>query len=205
MRVTSADILSGPINPILRRMTGPMVIGILVSMLFQTVDTYFISRLGTAELAAISFVFPVTFTILNLVIGLGIAMSITVGKAIGQGRHIKAARIATESLMLSLLLSILLCAVGYFLTDSLFAKLGATPSTLVLIRQYMDIWFGFAVLLAMPMTCNAAIRATGDTKCPSILMMVSGLVNVVLDPILIFGFGPIPAMGMAGAAWATAA
>ncbi|MFK8014124.1 MAG: MATE family efflux transporter, partial [Gammaproteobacteria bacterium] len=133
------------------------------------------------------------------------AMSITVGKAIGQGRHIKAARIATESLMLSLLLTILLCAVGYFLTDSLFAKLGATPSTIVLIRQYMDIWFGFAVLLAMPMICKAAIRATGDTKWPSILMMVSGLVNVVLDPILIFGFGPIPAMGMAGAAWATAA
>ena len=205
MRVTSADILSGPVNPVLRRMTGPMIIGIAVSMLFQTVDTFFISRLGTAELAAISFVFPVTFTLLNLVIGLGIAMSITVGKAIGQGRHNKAARIASESLWLSLLLTLLLCAIGYSLTDWLFAMLGASASTIVLIHQYLDIWFVFAVLLAMPMTCNAAIRATGDTKWPSILMMISGLVNVVLDPILIFGFGPIPAMGMAGAAWATVA
>ncbi len=204
MRVTSRDILSGPIGPTLRRMTGPMVIGIMFTMLFQTVDTFFISRLGTAELAAISFTFPVTFTILNLIIGLGIAMSITVGKAIGQGRHNKAARITTESLSLTLLITLALAALGLACSDLLFQDLmGASEATLILIRQYMDIWFAFAVLMAVPIVSNSAIRATGDTKWPSILMMIAGAVNVVLDPILIFGWGPVPAMGIAGAAWAT--
>lgn len=203
MRVTSKDILSGPINPVLRRMTGPMIIGIMVTMLFQTVDTYFISRLGTTELAAISFTFPVTFMMINLVIGLGIAMSITVGKAIGQGRHNKAARITTESLLLALAITMTLGFVGMSTTDWLFARLGASAPTIVLIHQYLDVWYLYVALLTLPMISNSAIRATGDTKWPSILMMASGLVNVILDPILIFGWGPIPAMGMAGAAWAT--
>ncbi|MFK7886777.1 MAG: MATE family efflux transporter [Gammaproteobacteria bacterium] len=203
MRVTSRDILSGPIGPTLRRMTGPMVIGIMFTMLFQTVDTFFISRLGTAELAAISFTFPVTFAILNLIIGLGIAMSIIVGKAIGQGRHNKAARITTESLVLTLLITFVIAVIGVLCTDWMFAKMGASATTLLLIHEYLDVWFLFAVLLAVPIMSNSAIRATGDTKWPSILMMIAGLVNVVLDPIFIFGWGPIDAMGMAGAAWAT--
>ncbi|MBT8149562.1 MAG: MATE family efflux transporter, partial [Gammaproteobacteria bacterium] len=85
----------------------------------------------------------------------------------------------------------------------LFTALGASASTLGLIHEYMDIWYLFAALVVFPMLCNSAIRATGDTKWPSILMMISGLVNAVLDPILIFGWGPIPAFGIAGAAWAT--
>ncbi|MEM6641011.1 MAG: MATE family efflux transporter [Pseudomonadota bacterium] len=203
MRVSSADILSGPVNQTLRRMTGPMVIGILCTMLFSTVDTYFISRLGTTELAAISFTFPVTFSMLNLVIGLGIALSITVGKAIGQGRVNKAARITTMSLALTIMATLCLAFVGRRTIDLLFGALGADPTTLGFIHDYLDVWFVFVVLLAIPMLCNSAIRATGDTKWPSILMIIAGVVNVVLDPILIFGFGPVPAMGIAGAAWAT--
>lgn len=205
MRVTSEDILRGPINPILRRMTGPMIIGILFTMLFQTVDTFFISRLGTDELAAISFTFPVTFTMLNLVIGLGISMSILVGRAIGEGRHNKAARITTESLILTIVVTFALAMTGLWSIDWLFTLLGAGPDVLVHIHSYLDIWFWFSLLLAVPILCNSAIRATGDTKWPSILMMVSGFVNAVLDPIFIFGWGPIKAMGMAGAAWATVA
>lgn len=203
MRVTSSDILKGPINPVLRRMTGPMVVGILFTMLFQAVDTFFISKLGTFQLAAISFTFPVTFTMLNLVIGLGIAMSIIVGQAIGQGRKNKAARITTESMMLTIAVTFALAIAGFFSIDWLFTLLGADEQTLVHIHEYLDVWFLFSVLLAVPLLCNSAIRATGDTTWPSILMMVAGFVNVVLDPILIFGFGPIKAMGMAGAAWAT--
>ncbi|MEO1574335.1 MAG: MATE family efflux transporter [Pseudomonadota bacterium] len=205
MRVTSNDILKGPINPTLRRMTGPMVVGILFTMLFQAVDTFFISKLGTVELAAISFTFPVTFTMLNLVIGLGIAMSIIVGQAIGQGRMNKAARITTESMILTIAVTFALAMAGLASIDVLFTWLGADAQTLTFIHDYLDVWFLFSLLLAVPLLCNSAIRATGDTKWPSILMMISGFVNVVLDPVFIFGFGPVPAMGMAGAAWATVA
>lgn len=203
LRITSEQILAGPIAPVLRRMTTPMVVGIFVMITFQTVDTYFLSLLGTAELAAISFTFPVSFTVTNLAIGLGIAMSVLVGKAIGEGRHNKAARITTEALLLSFVIVAIVATLGIVTIDPLFRLLGASESTLLLIHEYLDIWYVFVVLLVVPMLCNSAIRATGDTKWPSILMMVAGLVNVIFDPILIFGLGPVPAMGMKGAAWAT--
>ena len=202
-RITSKEILQGPIGPVLARMTLPMVIAIFATMTFSLVDTYFVSLLGTQELAALGFVVPVAFTVVNLAIGLSIATSVLVGQAIGQGAHERAARITTESLMLSVLVVLLVAALGLITIDPLFQALGASASTLVLIHQYMDVWYLFVALLVLPMLANGAIRATGDTKWPSIIMMVSGLINVILDPILIFGWGPVPALGIAGAAWAT--
>lgn len=204
MKTTSEDILNGPIGPTLRRMTTPMVIGILAVILFQAVDTWFIGRLGTTELAAISFTFPVTYTITNLAIGLSISTSILLAQVIGSGQRDKAQRIATDSLLLSLLLVVILAAVGLVTIDPLFRWLGATDNTLPYIREYMEVWYASVGLLVIPIIGNGAIRATGDTKWPSILMMISGLANAVLDPLLIFGIGPFPELGVRGAAIATA-
>lgn len=203
MRVTSADILTGDIGAVIRKMTAPMVVGIAAMMAFQAVDVFFISMLGTTELAAISFTFPVTFTVFSSIIGLSIAVSILVGQAIGRGNHEAAAVITTDSLVFSSLLVLLISAIGLYTIDSLFTLLGASESAIVLIHEYMDIWYSYVVFMVIPMLANSALRATGDTKWPSILMILGGLVNVVLDPIFIFGFGPIQAMGIAGAAYAT--
>ncbi|MEM7281687.1 MAG: MATE family efflux transporter [Pseudomonadota bacterium] len=202
-RVTSRDILDGPIGPIVFRMMVPMIFGIFAAMTFQLVDTYFVSLLGTQELAALGFVAPVAFTVVNLAIGLSIATSVMVGQAIGQGAHNRAARITTETILLALLVMVLVSWLGVATIDPLFRLLGASPGTIVLIHEYLDIWYVFAALLIIPMLANGAIRATGDTKWPSILLMISGLINVILDPIFIFGWGPVPAMGIRGAAWAT--
>ena len=109
----------------------------------------------------------------------------------------------SDCLLFSLLLTIVVAVGGYLSIDPLFTLLGASAESLVLIHQYMDIWFFFVALLVIPMVGNSALRATGDTKWPGIIMIVGGLINVILDPILIFGWGSIPAMGIAGAAWAT--
>lgn len=203
MRVTSEDILLGPLGKTIFRMTTPMVIGIFAMMAFGAVDTFFISMLGSVELAAISFTLPVTMILFNMILGLGVATSVIVGSAIGKGSMDKAARISTESLLLSAILVLALSAAGYFTIDPLFRSMGASDITLPYIHDYMDIYYLFFGLMVIPMVGNSVIRATGDTKWPSIMMMASGLINVILDPILIFGFGPIPAMGVAGAAWAT--
>ncbi|MBT5331146.1 MAG: MATE family efflux transporter [Porticoccaceae bacterium] len=204
MRVTSEDILHGPIRETLVRMTGPMIIGIFAMMLFGAVDTFFISLMGTDELAAISFTFPVTFTIMNLSIGMGIATSVTLAQIIGRGEKQTAQRVCTDALWFSTVLVVLVALLGLVTIDPLFRALGATDNTLPFIREYMVIWYLAVGLLVIPMTGNAAIRATGDTKWPSILMMASGLVNAILDPFLIFGIGPFPEMGVTGAALATA-
>ena len=102
-----------------------------------------------------------------------------------------------------MLLVIGISTLGYYSIDPLFSALGASELTLPLIHEYMDIYYIFIGLMVIPMVGNSIIRATGDTKWPSILMVGSGLINILLDPIFIFGFGPIPAMGIEGAAWAT--
>lgn len=204
MRVTSVDILEGPIEKTLLRMTGPMVIGIFAMMMFGAVDTFFISLMGTTELAAISFTFPVTFTIMNLSIGMGIATSVILAQVIGRKQPERAQRVCTDSLWFTLVLVIVVASLGLATIDPLFRALGATDATMPFIREYMLIWYGAVGLLVIPMNGNAAIRATGDTKWPSLLMMASGLFNAILDPLLIFGIGPFPELGVQGAALATA-
>ena len=204
MRVTSEDILNGPIENTLVRMTGPMIMAIFFMMMFGAVDTFFISLMGTDELAAISFTFPVTFTIMNLSIGMGIATSVILAQVIGRKQMDTAQRVCTDALWFSTLLVVIVAALGVLTIEPLFRALGATDTTLPFIHEYMVIWYLSVGLLVIPMTGNAAIRATGDTKWPSILMMASGIVNAVLDPFLIFGIGPFPELGVAGAAIATA-
>ncbi|MFK8029670.1 MAG: MATE family efflux transporter [Gammaproteobacteria bacterium] len=203
MRVTPDDILNGPIAPVLRRMTIPMIYGIAAMFLFQTVDLYFISLLGTHELAAISFTFPVTFTVISLTIGITIALSIIVGKAIGGGRKNTAARITTNAMLLGIVVVFIIAITGLKTVDGLFTALGAAPDTIVLIHEYIDLWYLFCAFLVVPYIGNSAIRATGDTVWPSLLMIGSGVINIILDPLLIFGIGPFPEMGMRGAAVAT--
>ena len=203
MRITSEQILNEPVGPILARMTAPLVIAIVMMILFSAVDTYFVSRLGTVQLAAISFTFPITYTILNFSLGLSIATSVTLARAIGSGEKDRARRITTDSILLTMVVVILISIAGYLTIDPLFRLLGATDQTLVYIHQYMDIWYLFVGLMIVPTIGNSAIRATGDTRFPSIMMVLSGLLNAALDPLLIFGAGPIPAMGVSGAATAT--
>ena len=203
MRITSEQILNGPVGPVLTRMTAPLVIAIVMMILFNAVDTYFVSRLGTVELAAISFTFPVTFTILNFSLGLSIATSVTLAKAIGSGEIDRAKRITTDSIYLTVVTVMLISIAGYYTVDPLFRLLGATDQTLGFIHDYMDIWYLFVGLMIVPNIGNSAIRATGDTRFPSMMMVFAGLLNVALDPILIFGLGPVPALGVKGAAMAT--
>lgn len=197
------DLLNNDIATTLRKMTLPMIVGMVVLMTFGLVDTFFIGMLGTQELAAISFTFPVTFTVISLNIGLGIGTSAVIAKLLGAGQHDQAKETATGALMLTMVLAIVLAIVGVLTMDPIFRLMGADEEQLVLIREYMLVWYGAGVFLAMPMVGNSVLRASGDTKTPSYVMAFGGLINVVLDPILIFGWGPVPAFGIQGAAIAT--
>ncbi len=181
-----------------------MILGMIMLMTFSLVDTFFVSLLGTNELAAISFTFPVTFTIISLNIGLGIGTSAVIGRCLGSGNTEHAKVLGAGAIALSVLLVLLLVVITYFLLDEIFIAMGATETTLPLIKQYMHIWLISGVLLAVPMVGNSILRANGDTKTPSIIMAAGGAINAALDPLLIFGWGPVPALGIQGAAIATA-
>lgn len=200
---TKHDLLSGDIRKTLVNMTMPMIFGMIMLMTFSIVDTFFVSLLGTQELAAISFTFPVTFTVISLNIGLGIGTSAVIGKCLGKGDSKEAKLIATGSIMLVAVLVGLLCVVGYFTIEPIFSVMGANDVLIPLIFDYMSIWYLSGVLLAIPMVGNSVLRASGDTTTPSIIMAVGGGINALLNPIFIFGYIGVPAFGIKGAAIAT--
>ena len=140
---------------------------------------------------------------ISLTIGLGIGTSAVIAKFLGAKDHESAKNAATGAMLLTAAIVGLLAAIGYQYTDEIFTLLGASESLLPLIHDYMDIWYLGSVCLIGPMIGNAVLRASGDTKTPSIIMGSAGLINAILDPVFIFGFGPIPAMGVKGAAIAT--
>jgi putative MATE family efflux protein len=167
------------------------------------VDAWFLGQLGTAELTAISFTFPVTFAISSVAIGLGAGSSSVIARAIGIGDQHRVRRLATDSLGLAVLVVIVLSVLGWLTSRTLFAAMGASGEVLDLLMAYMNIWYFGMPFLVVPMVAGSLLRANGDARIPSITMILSAVVNIILNPIMIFGFGPVPAMGMEGAAWAT--
>lgn len=198
-----ARLTEGPVGKTLVRLTIPMIFGIVGIVAFNLVDTFFVGKLGTDELAALSFTFPVVLIINSLAHGLGIGASAVISRAIGEGDHHKVQRLTTDSLVLSVLLVAFFVVLGQLTINPIFRLLGATPEILPLIKQYMRIWYFGMIFVVVPMVGNNAIRATGDTKTPSIIMIVAVVFNLIFDPMLIFGIGPFPRLELTGAAIAT--
>jgi putative MATE family efflux protein len=200
---TKAILTEGPVGRTLARLTWPMVIGHLGMVAFNLVDTFYIGRLGLRELAALSYTFPVVMVVSSLAIGLGIGTAAVVSRAIGEGNQAKVRRLTTDSLVLALFLVGVFIGIGILTIDPVFRLVGATADLLPLISQYMRIWYFGMICVVIPMVGNNAIRATGDTKTPAAIMLVAVLINMVLDPLLIFGIGPFPRLELKGAAIST--
>ena len=197
-------LLSAPIPQVLRQMTLPMTVGMIAILLFNLVDTFFISLLGTQALAAVSYTFPVTFAVNCITMGIGVGLSTCIGRLLGQGETKQAARLTSHGFLLAVALVVCASLIGFLTIEPLFRLLGAQTELLPLIKQYMQIWYLTIPLLVIPMAGNSAIRATGDTKTPAKIMLLAGIINGVLDPLLIFGYGPFPELGIQGAAIASA-
>ena len=197
------DMLEGMVGPTLLRLTLPMMLGLLSILLINLVDTFYIGQLGLIELAAVSFTFPVVFVVWSIAFGIGIGTSSVVARAIGQGNHTEVKTLTTASLYLTFFVVAIVGLIGIITIEPVFKALGASSEMLPFIRDYMIIWFLGYPLVALPMVGNNAIRATGDSKTPSMVMMGIAIVNAILDPFFIFGIGPFPMMGVKGAAVAT--
>ena len=192
-----------PVGPSLIHLAIPMMFGLVSIMLFNLVDTFYISLIGVRELVAISFTFPVTFTLMSFAFGIGIGASVVISRAIGEGDHHRVQRLTTDSLLLVTLIILCVAGLSFIALRSIFTLIGATDESLPLIKEYMIPWLLGVVFVVIPIVGNSAIRATGDTKTPSMIMVIAAVVNAVLDPLLIFGYGPFPALGIKGAAIAT--
>ncbi len=200
---SSARFTEGPIERLLARTTLQMLLGILAMVSFNLVDTFFVGQLGKAELAAMAFTFPVVTVFGGLALGLGQGASAVISRALGEGDRDRVRRLTSDALLLSVLIVSVLVLVGLATIDPLFRAMGASDELLPLIERYMRIWYVGMPFVVIPMVGNNAIRATGDARTPAMIMLVAVTVNLVLDPLLIFGLGPFPRLELAGAALTT--
>ena len=183
-------------------MTVPVLFGITTMMGQAFIDAWFLGRVGDSALAAHAFSFPILMIVMSVAIGLGAGTSSVVARAIGAGDHRRARRLATDSLLLSFIITAAVSLLGVVTINPLFRLLGAPEDMIPLIRGFMIILYAGVPFIVVGMVGMASMRATGDTRLPSKLMILGSILNVVLDPILIFGFGPVPEMGLNGAAMA---
>ncbi|WP_083570973.1 MATE family efflux transporter [Halomonas sp. QHL1] len=186
------------------RQTWPMAIGVLALLGFQLVDSAFIARLGTAPLAAQSFTFPLSFLIIGIQVGMGIAIAALISRALGAGEEARARRLSSLVLMAGGGVIGLLAIALWLFHVPIFRLLGADDTTLSYIRIYWGPQLLSAWLGALLYFSYSVFRAHGDTRLPGKMMVLSSLVNLVLDPLLIFGVGDWQGWGLPGAAWATA-
>ena len=198
-----ATLTEGSVSRHLRAMAAPMVWGLLATMSFNAVDTFFVAQLGDAQLAAMSFTFPVVMVLTSIAIGLGAGTSSAVARAIGSGDQETARRFATDAISLTSLIAISVCALGWLTIEPLFTLLGATPELLPVVRDYMEIWYIGAPFLMVPQVSLAALRAMGLSQVQGYLMGGAAILNALLDPLLIFGLWGFPRLELQGAALAT--
>ena len=203
MKNNAPKLTVGPVSGSILSMMLPMALGILVMIGNGLVDAYFIGQLGYAQLAAVSYAFPVWFVAAGIVMGLGTGTSSVLSRFIGAGDTKSVKQIATHSMILAVLAGAVVTAIGLLSIESLFGLLGANDETMPFVKSYMTIYYWGSLFLGIPFIGNSILRANGDAKTPSLLVAFSAIVNAVLDPILIFGWFGFPEMGVAGAALAS--
>jgi putative MATE family efflux protein len=200
MSSQTSRLTEGPVGKHLVAMTVPVLLGIITMMGQALIDAWFLGRVGDRALAAHAFSFPILMIVTSVAIGLGAGTSSVVARAIGAGDHRRARRLTTDALLLSFLITAAISVIGVLTIGPLFRLLGAPEDMIPLIRGFMTILYAGVPFIVVGMVAMASMRATGDTRLPSKLMIIASVLNVALDPLFIFGFGPVPAVGLNGAA-----
>jgi len=196
-------MLEAPVTATLLHMTWPVSIGMLSTFLFQVVDTYFVGQLGPEALAALGFASTAYFLLVGLFIGMAVGTSALVARALGERKPLLAARYTRVALMVALLVASALSALGTVTLQPAFLALDAEPALLPLIEDYLGVLYLGMPLLVFGIVGGSALRASGHVKAPEAVMAVAGVINLVLDYVLIFGHAGFPALGLQGAAVAT--
>ena len=197
------DLTQGPVGANLRKQATPFAIGLIAIFSFEAADLFFIAQLGDLPLAAVSFTLPVIWLVYGIGIGFEAGVASCVSRAIGRKDTALAQRLTTDSTVLALLVAIAIMMIGLSQIDRVFGWLGAPQELMPMVREYMEVWFWVAPLDMALWTMLASVRARGNTLLESKIITVAALLNLILDPILIFGLFGFPALGIAGAALAT--
>ena len=192
-----------PIRPLLYTMAVPLMLSLLVQSLYNIVDSIFVARLSETALTAASLVYSVQFLMIAVGVGTAVGLNALLSRKIGEHKAEEACQAATTGLFLMLLTSLIFSAAGIFLSDKIAARMATDPELQVLCKQYLSINLVYCWGIFLQTYGQRLLQAVGDTVLSMLSLMIGAVLNIILDPIMIFGLLGCPAMGIRGAAIAT--
>ena len=199
----SINLVGEPIIDLLKKIAIPASTGTLFQTLYNIVDTFFAGKISANALAAIAKSFPLYFIIIATGVGIVSASNALISNSLGAKEDRTASLYVAQSLLYSVFVSILVTIIGLSFSDDLLRFMGSDPETIRLATDYLDIIFFATFIFLIQISLNGALNAQGDTKSYRNVLIISFFLNIGLNPLFIFGLGPIPAFGIAGLAIAT--
>lgn len=192
-----------PILPLLTSMALPMVVSMLVNSLYNIVDSFFVARISEDAMTALSLVYPIQNFVNAAAIGFGVGMNALIAFHLGAGEKDRASTAATHGLALSAVHGLALMVGCIAVLPAFLGLFTRDPAVLDLGVRYGTIVFLFSVVIMLGLAFEKIFQAVGRMKVTMAALISGCLTNILLDPVMIFGLGPVPAMGIAGAALAT--
>lgn len=192
-----------PIFPLLVSMALPMVISMLVNALYNIVDSLFVAQISEDAMTALALVYPVQNLINAIAIGFGVGINAQIALHLGAGEHKKANMAATHGLMLSLLHGVVITVVSILIMPTFLRMFTSDETVIRMGVTYSRIAFLFSTVIMATLAFEKIFQAVGRMRVTMVGLMAGSVCNIILDPMLIFGIGPFPKMGIAGAALAT--
>ncbi len=195
------SMLHGPLLPTLLRLATPNVVGLFAMTVVIGYDGYIIGRLGADALAGVALVFPLSMLMMQMSGGgIGGAVTAAVARALGAGRSEEAGRLAQQSLFIACVLAAAFTAVLLGFGQRIFAAMGGRGAALEAALSYATVLFSGAIVIWATNVLGAVVRGAGNMLLPALMLVVTALIHLVLCPVLVFGWGPMPGLGVAGAA-----
>ena len=195
-----ARLTEGPVSKAILSLMLPMMLGMIAIVTNNLAGAFFIARVSTEQLAAITFTFPVSFIVGAMAMSLGVGTSSVVSRLFGAEDRDQIKRITTHAMLLGVLCGAVILAIGLLTIDPVFRLLGADENILPYIHRYMRIYYWGGIFVVAPMIANSVLRASGDAKRPAMIMSTAAILNICIDPVLIFGLFGFPRMEIEGAA-----
>src|SRR6056297_1316043 len=197
------EILNGPIIKTIMKLAWPVMVGNTMQVIYNLADTFWLGRLGAEAVAAISIGFPLVFLIVSIGAGITVAGTTLVAQYMGADNHEMTNKVTAQIFLFVLSLSVLLGGIGVLFNKNILIMMGTPSNILADASAYLNIISAGVPFMFMFFIFSALLRGYGDTKTPMKFMIFSSLLNIVLDPFIIFGIGFFPALGVEGAAYAT--
>jgi len=203
LKSKSARMGEEPIVKLLFKLSAPAIAGMLIQALYNIVDSIYVGRLSTDALSALSISFPVQMFLIAVGVGTGVGTSSLISRLLGKGDKCRANNVAEHVFFIAIIYGILGGLLGLFFSENIIRLFTNDPVLIDLGYQYINIILTGSIAIFIPATFNYILRGEGNTFVPMLTMMIGAVLNMIIDPFLIFGLGPFPQLGVAGAAYAT--